>query len=131
MKIKVDFPGNKKVDAHFNGFTVHTDQPVYGGGDGTAPAPFDIFLASLATCAGIYVKGFCDSRGIPTDGIYLEQDLEYDRVNRRISKIAIEIHVPADFPEKYHAALVQTASLCAVKKTIEDPPEFEVLTVVS
>ncbi len=128
--MRIVFAGNKKINAEFNGFTVHTDQPIQGGGDGAAPAPFDLFLASLGTCAGIYVKGFCDSRGIPADGIEIEQQLEYDRVNQKIGKIKLDIKVPPTFPEKYHAAVVAAANHCAVKKTIQDPPEFEVKTVV-
>ena len=64
MSIKVHFPGNKKVHAESNGFTIETDQPLKAGGDGTAPAPFELFLASLATCAGIYVKSFFDARSL-------------------------------------------------------------------
>ena len=131
MGMKVYFPGNKKVYADFNGFTVQTDQPIYGGGEGTAPAPFDMFLASLATCAGIYVKGFCDSRGISAEGITLEQELDYDRSRGRISKIYLDIKVPESFPEQYYDALVRSASQCAVKKTLQDPPEFEIKTVVN
>ncbi len=129
--MKVYFPGNKKVYADFNGFTVQTDQPVYGGGDGTAPAPFEVFLASLATCAGIYVKGFCDSRGISAEGITLEQDIDYDRARGRISKITLDIKVPESFPTQYYDALVRSASQCAVKKTLQDPPEFEIKTVLN
>ncbi len=130
MDMKITFPGNKKVDAHYKGFTFQTDQPVQGGGDGTAPAPFDLFLASLGTCAGIYVLGFCQQRGIPTDGIELVQRIQYDPVKQMIGKISIDIQVPEEFPEKYHDALVKTASLCAVKKHIQDPPEFEIQTKV-
>ncbi len=128
MGMKIYFPGNKKVNADFNGFTVQTDQPVNGGGDGTAPAPYDMFLASLGTCAGIYVKGFCDNRGIDAEGIELEQDIEYDRMKGKISKIKMNIRVPESFPTQYYDALVRSASQCAVKKTIQDPPEFEIVT---
>ena len=128
--MKIVFPGNKKVDAIYNGFTIHTDQPVNGGGDGTAPPPFDTFLASLGTCAGIYVLGFCQQRGLSTEGIELTQRMEYDQQKRMIGRIEIEISVPSDFPEKYHEALVSSASLCAVKKHMQDPPEFEIFTSV-
>lgn len=128
--MKIVLAGNKKINAEFNGFTVYTDQPIQGGGDGTAPAPFELFLASLGTCAGIYVKGFCDSRGISAEGIEIEQNLEYDHVNHKIGKITLDIKVPASFPEKYYAAVVAAANHCAVKKTIQDPPEFEVKTTV-
>ena len=128
--MKIVFPGNRKVDAIYNGFTVHTDQPMHGGGDGTAPSPFDTFLASLGTCAGIYVLGFCQQRGLSTEGIELTQRMEYDQQKRMIGRIEIEISVPPDFPEKYHEALVNSASLCAVKKHIQDPPEFAIFTSV-
>jgi putative redox protein len=130
MEMKIVFPGNKKVDAIYNGFTVHTDQPLQGGGDGSAASPFDTFLASLGTCAGIYVLGFCQQRGLSTEGIELTQRMEFDPQKRMIGKIEIEISVPSDFPEKYHEALVNSASLCAVKKHIQDPPEFSIYTSV-
>lgn len=130
MDMKISFPGGKKVSADYKGFTIMTDQPVQAGGDDSAPAPFDLFLASLGTCAGIYVLGFCQQRGLPTEGIELVQKLTYDPAKRMIGAIDIEIRVPADFPEKYHDALVSTASLCAVKKHIQDPPAFNINTVV-
>ncbi len=130
MSIKVTFPGNLKVDAEVNGFTVHTDQPIQGGGDGTAPAPYDLFLSSLATCAGIYVLSFCRSRNLPTESISIEQDLEYDPIKHKVNKISMAINVPKDFPEKYYDALIRSANMCAVKKTLQDPPEFDVFTQV-
>ncbi|MCX7879187.1 MAG: OsmC family protein [Ignavibacteria bacterium] len=130
MGIKIVFPGNKKVDAILpSGFVVHTDQPVRDGGDGTAPAPFELFLASIGTCAGIYIVGFCESRNIPYEDIEINQELFYDPVARRISKVKLEIRVPKDFPEKYYDALIKSANICAVKKTIENAPEFETVTV--
>lgn len=130
MEMKILFPGNKRVDAHYKGFTVQTDQPLESGGEGTAPAPLDLFLASLGTCAGIYVLGFCRQRGLSTDGIELRQTMEFDPAKKMYSRIAIEIQVPAEFPEKYHEALVKSASLCAVKKHIQDPPAFDIFTRV-
>ena len=130
MEMKIVFPGNKKVDALYNGFRISTDQPAFGGGDGTAPAPFDLFLASLGTCAGIYVLGFCQQRDLPTEGIELKQTLEFDPVRRMVSKVNLEISVPSTFPEKYHDALIKSASLCAVKKHMETPPAFNIYTAV-
>jgi ribosomal protein S12 methylthiotransferase accessory factor len=126
----VSFPGGKKVNADFDGMTVVTDQSVEDGGDESAPAPFDLFIASLATCAGIYVLGFCQKRDIPTDGIRLVQTLEKD-AEKKIHTISIRIEVPSDFPEKYHGALERVAAKCKVKKTMESPPAFEIKTVVS
>lgn len=121
------------MNAEFEGFTIRTDQPVKYGGDGSAPAPFDYFLSSIGTCAGIYVLGFCESRKIPTEAISLVQRLEYGKTPEGktfIEKIVIEILVPPSFPEKYHGALQKVADQCAVKKAIMNPPKFEVMTTV-
>lgn len=128
MDMEITFPGGKRVDAEYKGFTIKTDQPQYGGGDGSAPAPYDLFLVSIGTCAGIYVLGFCQQRGIPSDGIKLVMRTEYNNVERRISKIFIEIQVPPDFPEQYHAAVIRSAELCAVKKYLGNPPDFDIYT---
>ena len=74
----IDFPGGARVDAHFGPYTVNTDQPPMGGGEGSAPTPFSVFLASIGACAGIYVLGFCRQRGLPTAGIRLVQRMEMD-----------------------------------------------------
>jgi len=128
MDMKVYFPGGKKVYADFKGFTHKTDQPEYGGGDDSAPAPFELFLASMATCAGIFVLGFCQQRGIDTEGMEIIQSLEHDQTTRMIKKINLNIKLPESFPEKYNNAVIQSANLCAVKKHMETPPEFNVFT---
>lgn len=128
MEMTIDFPGGHRVDATFNGFTVRTDQPVPGGN--SAPTPFDLFLASLGTCAGIYVLGFCRQRELPTEGIRIVQRTETDPATKRITNIAIEIHVPPTFPEKYHEALIRSADQCKVKKHLEHPPVIATTTVV-
>lgn len=125
----VRFPGGKRVDAEYGGFTIRTDQSPQGGGEGSAPQPFDLFLASIATCAGIYVKGYCDSRGIATEGLGLEMQIESDPVTHRIGRLVLEIHLPVDFPEKHREAVIRAADLCAVKKHILLPPAFEIRTV--
>ena len=130
MEMIVDFPGGAKVDAHFSGFTVKTDQPVTGGGEGTAPSPFLTFLASLGTCAGIYVLGFCRSRGLPTEGIRIIQRMHNNSLNGALEKVELEIQVPPTFPDKYYPALIRSAEQCAVKKAIEQPPAFDVHTTV-
>ena len=107
--------GGRKVNAEYRGFTIGTDQSEDNGGEGSAPEPFMLFLASLGTCAGVYVYSFCQRRGIPTDEI-------------RIGKISLEIEVPEEFPAKYRHALAEAVNLCAVKKQIQNAPEFEVLT---
>ena len=123
------FKGKKQVFADVNGFTLQTDQSTRGGGDGEFPEPFTMFLASLGTCAGIFVKGFCDQRGISTDEIRLTQDQQYDQVRKLIARVDIQIHVPADFPEKYEGAVIQSASLCAVKRHLKDEIEVNVSVV--
>ncbi|HWR65257.1 MAG TPA: OsmC family protein [Bellilinea sp.] len=130
MEMIVDFPGGAKVDAHFGGFTVKTDQPVTGGGENTAPSPFLTFLASLGTCAGIYVLGFCRSRGLPTDGIRIIQRMHNNSLNGALETVELEIQVPPSFPDKYYPALIRSAEQCAVKKAIEQPPAFDVHTTV-
>jgi putative redox protein len=128
MKIDIRFPGGARVDASFESQTVRTDQPRTQGGDGSAPTPFATFLASIGTCAGIYVLGFCRQRGIPTEGLRMSQEMEFDPVTGLISTIRLEIHVPPGFPEKYRGALIRAAEQCAVKKHLEHPPRFEITT---
>lgn len=124
MEMMIDFPGGARVDAHFGGFTVKTNQ------DGTDPAPFGIFLASIGTCAGIYVLSFCQQRGLPTKGIRIRQKMHSNPMTGMVGKIDLEIQVPPDFPEQYYDALVRSANLCAVKKHLEKPPVFNTYTKV-
>ena len=126
MEIIVDFPGGSRVDAHLGTFTVNTDQPREDGGDGTAPAPFEFFLASLATCAGYYVLEFCKARNIDTKGIRLKQCIERNETTHRVEKITIEIRLPEEFPQKYASAVVRAAHQCSVKKHMENPPVFDI-----
>ena len=130
MDMHVTFPGGLRVDAQFGPHLIRTDQPPQGGGDGSAPTPFSLFLASIGTCAGIYVLGFCRQRGLPTDGIQIVQRVVPDRATGLVGRVELDIQVPADFPEKYHEALVRAADQCAVKKHLESPPQFAVRTVV-
>ncbi len=127
--IEVYFDGNKKVNALVDGFTVFTDQSVQAGGENSAPAPFTLFLASLATCAGIYVKSFCDQRGIMSGSITIEMDEVFDPVKKMIGKFIMKINVPSDFPVQYDEALIRTASLCAVKRHLHPDIENEITIV--
>jgi putative redox protein len=129
MDMRIYFPGNKKVNAEFNGFTVATDQPAGGGGDGSAPTPFDLFLASLGTCAGIYALGFCQARGIPTEGLEVVQRTDWDPEAHLVRKIAIEIRTPPGFPDKYRDGIIKAANLCTVKRHLHTPPAMEVVTI--
>jgi putative redox protein len=128
MEMMIDFPGGARVDAHFNGLTAMTDQPPAGGGEGSAPSPFELFLASIGTCAGIYVLGFCKQRGLPTEGIRILEKVHRSPATGMVDKIDLEIQVPESFPEKYRPSLVKSAELCAVKKHLENPPAFDVFT---
>ncbi len=129
--IEVKFSGNKKVDAHVDGMVIKTDQSVQAGGDGSAPDPFTYFLASLATCAGIFVKGFCDKRGIDTEGINIVQTWDRNPDTRMIENLTIDVKLPASFPDKYKSAVISSANLCAVKRHLQNPPNMEVITSVA
>ena len=130
MDMVIDFPGGARVDAQFGPYTVRTDQPPQAGGEGSAPSPFALFQASLGTCAGIFVLNFCRQRDLPTEGIRLVQRTVPDPATGMVGRVELEILVPPTFPEKYHDALVRTASQCTVKKHIEHPPAFSVATRV-
>ncbi len=131
MDISVDFPGGDRVDAHFGPYTVLTDQGGPHGEPGSAPTPFSLFLASIATCAGIYVLGFCRQRNLPTDGLKIIQHSNRNPQTGMVENVDIEIQVPPEFPEKYLPAMIRSAELCAVKKHIETPPAFRVYTQVA
>ena len=125
MEMEITFPGGAAVDAQLGNLVVHTDQ------DGSAPAPFGLFLASIGTCAGIYVLGFCQQRNLPTEGIKIIQRLHLNPVNRMVAEVDLDIIVPPEFPERYHEALIRAADQCAVKKHLETPPTFNVQTKVA
>jgi putative redox protein len=131
MELTITFLGNKQVMAQAGEHEILTDQPLQAGGNNEGPAPFTLFLASIGTCAGIYVKSFCDQRGISTDGITLKQKHRFNQATHMIDGIDIEISVPKSFPEKYYEALVKVADQCAVKKHLQNPPEIKVYTSVN
>ncbi len=122
--MKIVLGENHRVESHYKGFVVQTDQPVKVGGDASAPSPFDLFLASIGTCAGYYVQQFCKQRKIPFEGIHLEQKLHIDEATRMIGEIEINIFLPPGFPEQYKKSVIKAAEACAVKKHISNPPEF-------
>ena len=126
MEMLIDFPGGSRVDAHFDNFTVNTDQPPAS----SVPSPFEVFLASIGTCAGIYVLGFCQQRGLPTTDIRIVERVNDSQLTHMVEKIDLEIQVPPTFPEKYRESLIRSAELCAVKKHLEKPPRFEISTLV-
>jgi ribosomal protein S12 methylthiotransferase accessory factor len=122
MEMEIVFPGAAQVDAVSGPMTITTNQ------DGTAPPPFALFLASIGTCAGIYVLGFCQHRGLPTDGIKIVQRMSTNPATRMVDNIELDIQVPDSFPERYHDALIRAADQCAVKKHLQQPPAFNVHT---
>ncbi len=128
MLMEISFPGGMGVDSHFKGHTIHTDQPEASGGQDSGPAPFDLFLASIGTCAGFYVARFCEQRQIATEGLRVTLEPIRNPERHRLGKIRIEVRLPAGFPEKYRAAVVRAVDQCAVKRHILEPPEFEVVT---
>ena len=130
MEMEVTFPGGKKIDAGFKGFTVHTDQPRDKGGDGSAPQPYDLFLASLATCAGVYVLYFCDKRNIAVDGLRLNVQARKNEKTHLFETVQLRIQLPQGFPEKYRSAAVRAVEMCSVKRSFASPPQIEVITEV-
>ena len=131
MEMIIDFPGGARVDAHFAGFVVPTDQPASGGGASSAPTPLLTFMSAIGTCAGIYVLGFCRQRGIPTEGIRLVQRMRTDPATHLVRDVQVTIELPAGFPAKYAEAVVRAADQCAVKKHFEQPPVIHVESVVT
>ncbi len=126
MDIEVFFEEGKKVNARIGNHIIKTDQRREGGGDDSAPEPFEYFLSSLATCAGIYVKVFCERRDIDTSEIKLIQKHDLDPETHKITAINLEIILPDDFPFKYRQAIISAANQCTVKKTIANPPPINV-----
>ena len=126
--MEITFEGGKVVTAHTRGHRIITDQPLDNGGGNEGPTPFDLYLASIGTCAGVYVKSFCDNRKIPTDKIRIIQKTEFDMETGLPVDITIDIQLPADFPEKYRESVINVAELCKVKKSISKPPVFKVIT---
>jgi putative redox protein len=129
MEMQIELGKNQIVISNYKGFKTITDQPEKAGGENSAHSPFDLFLVSIGTCAGWYVKSFCQQRQLSEEGIRLVQKIVHNKETKMIAKIEIEIHLPADFPDKYRDAVVKAASSCTVKKHIFDPPEFSIVTI--
>lgn len=124
MSMEVRFPGGLKVEAVYRGHVIATDQPEHAGGEGSAPAPFDLFLASIATCAGLYALTFCQQRGLATEGLAVTMDTVRDPELRRITRVDLKLTLPEGFPEKYRQAIVRAMDQCAVKRHVMEPPSF-------
>lgn len=127
QRLDVIFPGGKRVDVQTGGFLIKTDQGVKAGGEASAPEPFALFLASLAACAGIYALNFCTSRNLSTEGLGLSMDWTRDPQSPATARAALRLRLPEGFPERYRESIVRAMDLCAVKKNIVNPPEFEIL----
>jgi ribosomal protein S12 methylthiotransferase accessory factor len=125
--MEMTFPGGVAVEALFEGATIRTDQPVRHGGGGTAPAPFELFLASIGTCAGFYVLRFCQERQISTEGMSVSMAWERSPETKLITIIRIQLSLPPGFPEKYRTAVVRAADQCSVKKHLVEAPAIEVV----
>ncbi|MBW1785912.1 MAG: OsmC family protein [Deltaproteobacteria bacterium] len=115
-----------RADAKGGPYHIETDQAVAAGGEASAPEPFVLFLGSIATCAGIYALDFCNARKIDIDGMSLSMTCEWNEERKRYDKFAIDLKLPAGFPDKYTNAIIRAMDLCGVKKHIIDPPAFEV-----
>ena len=129
-EIMVTLPGGRRVEARVGAHVVRTDQPRDHGGEDTAPSPFEHFLASIGTCAGIFVQGFCQKRGLPFERIRILERPGY-AADGTLTGVDLDIQVPPDFPEKYREALVRVADQCSVKKAIAAQPRFAVRAVVA
>ncbi|RVD79483.1 OsmC domain/YcaO domain-containing protein [Pseudomonas koreensis] len=124
MEIKVNFLDNLRLEAKFDDFTVIADQPIRYKGDGSAPGPFDYFLASSALCAAYFVKLYCETRNIPTDNIRLSQNNIVDPENRYNQIFKIQVELPADISEKDRLGILRSIDRCTVKKVVQTGPEF-------
>ncbi len=129
MDMEIYLGEKQKVTARYKGFEMVTDQPEKAGGDNKALAPFDLFLVSIGTCAGWYVKSFCQQRNLPEEGISLVQKTHYNKEKHLIDRIDIEIHLPESFPDKYREAVIKAAGACTVKKHVMQAPEFSIVTI--
>ncbi|MGE5154684.1 MAG: OsmC family protein [Bdellovibrio bacteriovorus] len=123
-RIEVSFPGGQRVDARVRDLTIATDQTPEHGGEGSAPQPYDLFLASIATCAGIYALKFCQTRSIPTDGLSLVLEWQGNQADPASAQALLRLTLPQGFPERYRDGIVRAMELCAVKRTIQVPPRF-------
>jgi len=123
-QLDVRFPGGKRVEVRTRGFEIATDQSVKAGGEASAPEPFDLFLASLAACAGIYALNFCQSRSLSTEGLGLSMDWERSEQAAAQARVRYQLRLPEDFPEKYRSGILKAIELCAVKKNVQNAPEF-------
>lgn len=130
MDMEIYFPKGKRVFADYGPFTIETDQPESSGGAGSAPTPFDLFIASIGTCAGVFALSFMQQRGIDPEGSRLLLRTHADpEDSSHIAQIDIMLQTPPGFPEKYRDAILKTMDLCKVKQHLKNPPEFSLAVV--
>ncbi|WP_394388890.1 OsmC domain/YcaO domain-containing protein [Shewanella woodyi] len=129
MEIKVNFLDNLRLEAKFDDFTVTADQPIRYKGDGSAPSPFDYFLASSALCAAYFIKVYCKARDIPTENIRLSQNNIVDPEDRYNQIFQIQVELPEDISEKDRQGILRSIERCTVKKVVQTGPEFKIETV--
>ncbi|OBX35957.1 ribosomal protein S12 methylthiotransferase accessory factor YcaO [Halomonas elongata] len=129
MEIKVNYLDNLRLEAKFDDFTVISDQPIRYKGDGSAPGPFDYFLASSAMCAAYFVKVYCNARDIPTENIRLSQNNIVDPENRYKQIFKIQVELPEDLSDKDRQGIMRSIERCSVKRVVQNVPEFQIETV--
>ena len=128
MKIEVSFPGGVAVDATVRNHVIHTDQPAPAGAD-SGPSPFDLFLASIATCMGFYALRFCQERSLPTEGLGVSLEALRAASGGPVTTIDVQLQLPENFPAKYVDAMKRAVDHCAVKRHMMTPPEFRLHVV--
>lgn len=123
----LSFPGGVAVEARFGDHVLRTDQPVKSGGGGTAPSPFDLFLVSIATCAGFYALRFCQERELSTEGLDVAMSWTRSAESGLIDQVQLDLTLPRGFPEKYRTAILRAVDQCTVKKHLAHPPAIAVV----
>ena len=129
MAMEITFPGGVAVNALYKGFTIQTDQPERHGGGNAAPAPFDLFLSSIGTCAGFFALRFCQERKIDTADLRVTLDAPRNPETKLVETLSVRIHLPKGFPDKYRAAILRTVDQCTVKRNMLTPPQFDVQAI--
>ncbi|MFT3707142.1 MAG: OsmC family protein [Archangium sp.] len=124
-QLEISLPGGRRVDARVRSHVIRTDQPVNNKGEDSAPSPFELFLASIGTCAGIFVQGFCAARGIPTENVRIVERTTFSDEGV-LSGVDLELQLPPEFPERYVAAVQSVVEQCSVKKAIAAQPPITV-----
>jgi putative redox protein len=126
-ELVITLPGDRRIEAQVGHHVLRTDQPLDNGGGDTAASPFELFLASIGTCAGIFVQGFCAKRGIAFEEIRIQERVDFDEQGV-LRSVDLELQLPASFPARYREAILQVVEQCSVKRAIAAQPKFSVRT---